>query len=411
MAGVTSAGFDRPTESELFDDVTDELRTRLGLPSLDVAPDTVAGQYTGVSASKYAELWEAIEATYNSFSDGASGASLDRVCAITGTTRHGPSYSTVTAVVMVAPGTYLAGTITASVDGDPDARFTSNTNVVNGGASPAAFNVTMRAVSTGEVRAPSTTLINLESAPVGVTAITNPADADVGSGTETDNALRVRRRLELSDAGQTTLGALRSALSKLVGIADLRVYTNRTSSVDAAGRPGKSVEALVLGADADQIAQTILDNLPAGIESYGDGSGTGTAVDDELNSFTIAFSRPSAHRVYVRVTGTASAGVYPGDAAVKQIIADFSDGTVTLDLSNGGSIDGQTAVGGIVYRSKYAAAVLSVPGITGISLVELSNNGVTWLAADTQLGAREYLGYSGSRGVQIGDVTTAITVT
>lgn len=402
MAGVTSAGFVRKTETELFDDIVDEARSTIS-PSIDDSVDTVFGQLAAIQSTKHAEVWEVMEAVYNAFSENASGAALDRICALTGTTRQGPTYSTVTAQVNVDPGTYAIGTIAATVDGDPDARFVNTEAVTNGGGAPASFDVEMQADNTGPIRAPAGTLIDLDAPPVGVTAIVNAADADPGSDTETDAALRVRRRAELSDSGQTTQGALRAALSKVAGVAEIRVYTNRTSATDGEGRPGKSVEALVLGGSDNAVAQVIWDNLPAGIESYGTGAVSGTAVDDEGNSQTILFSRPTAHRVYARVTGTADLALYPGDAAVQQVVADFTDGTLTLELSTGGEIVGTVDVGGTLYRSKVSAAVLSIPGIT-VTTIEFSDDGATWVNADKVLGAREYLGNSGSRGIDVADV-------
>lgn len=393
----------RKTESEYFDEIVEAARSTIS-ESLDSAADTVFGQLASIQATKHAELEEIAEACFSAISENASGAALDRVCALTGTRRRGPTYSTVTATVEIEPGTYLAGTIAATVTGNPDARFVTTEDVSNAGASAASYSVEMQADNTGEVRAPSGTLIDLDAPPVGVNSIVNAADADPGTDTEADSALRVRRRQELSDPGQTTQAALRAALSKVTGVTELRVYTNRQSATDGDGRPGKSAEALVLGGDDNEVAQTIFDNLPIGIESYGAGSDSGTAVDDEGNTQTVAFSRPDEHRVYARITGTSEAALYPGDAAVQEVVADFTDGTLTLELSSGGTISGVVDVGGTLYRSKVSAAVLSIPGIV-VTTIEFSDDGVSWVDADKTLGAREYLGFSGSRGIDSGDVT------
>lgn len=406
MAGVTPTGFVRKTETEILDGMVSEARAKI-TPNMDDSPDTVFGGLISIVAAEAAEQWEAQEAVYNSYGPGASGNALDRNAALTGTRRKRPTFSTVTALVTGAGGPYPAGSIVATVEDDPSARFVSVEDIpVTAGPS---FSVRMQADTSGPVRALGHTLKNLENPPAGVTAIDNPADADVGQGVEQDPDLRVRQREEASDPGATTTDALFGAISKLEGVDDHRVFTNRTLTPDSAGRPGKSVELIVLGGDDDEIAQTIWGNIAAGIESYSASGDSGAAIDEEGNEQIVPFSRPDDHRVWARITGVKDADSYAGDDAVKQTVADFTDGSITLVMSNGNEIEGTVEIGGILYRSKIAAAVLTVPGVLGVSMVEFSDDGIAWVDADTQLAAREYLGFSGSRGIQFADVTVVIT--
>jgi hypothetical protein len=313
MAGVTAAGFDRKLEADILDEMGAEARATID-PTFDTSADSVGGQLIGIVGSKVAELWEVLEAVYGALSENASGVSLDRIAAITGTVRK------------------------------------------------------------------------------------------LG---ETDAQLRIRRRQELADAGQTTEAAIRAALSKLPGVVGVRIFSNRSSVAQAvlplgAGlgtRPPHSVEAVVLGgADAD-VANTVWQNLPAGIASAG---GTSVGVtDEEGNPQTVLFSRPVPVNLWVRVTVQVAAASYAGTPVLQQTLSDFTSGERTLELSDGSAIEGAVPVGGVVYRSRLSAAALTVPGVIAVRRVELSTTGTTWTDEDLALGDRAYLGLAAdNRGLQ-----------
>jgi hypothetical protein len=299
MSGVTEGGFVVKTELELFDELGAEGRATID-DALDVSPDSVFGQLAGIVASKHAELWEVLEAVWGALSESASGQSLDRVAALTGTTR----------------------------------------------------------------------LAN-----------------------ESDAALRIRRRLELADQGATTVSALHAALSKLTGVIAARAVSNRSMVTDADGRPPKSVEAVVLGGTQAEIAQTVWDNLPMGIEAYGTGpTAAVTVTDDEGNSQVVGYSVAEPANYHVRVSAEIDEGSYPGSATLKEVLRDFTSGALTLEMSNGTSIAGGVDIGGTLYRSRISAAALTVPGVIGVTRVEFSVDGTAWQDVDLDLPARSYLG-------------------
>jgi hypothetical protein len=315
MSGVTSTGFVVATEAEIFEEIAAEARAAIA-PSLDVSPDSVFGQIAGIVASKQAELWEVLEAVYGALSENASGASLDRIAAITGTLRK--------------PG-------------------------------------------------------------------------------ETDAQLRIRRRQELADAGQTTEPAIRAALSKLAGVSAVRVVSNRGLATDAAGRPGKSVECIVIGGADTDIAQAVWANLPAGIEAYG--LVPMAVTDEEGNQQTVKFSRAAPQNLYVRVSAEVAEGSYAGHEALKETLASFTSGERTLELSNGNAIAGTTDIGGILYRSRLGAAALTVPGVVAVTRIEFrAAETDPWVDVDWPLGAREFLGAAAdARGFQLDHIAVVTT--
>lgn len=213
---------------------------------------------------------------------------------------------------------------------------------------------------------------------------------------EPDAALRVRRRVELADAGATTQPGLRAALSRIEGVVSAAVATNRSMATDAAGRPPKSVEAIVRVDTVTPelltaVAEVIWQNLPAGIESYGTFGEPVSIVDEQGNAQAVRLSVAEAASPYVRISITADATTYPGDDALKAALVSFIEGALTVTSSSGSTVLGVVPVGGIIYRSRLSAAASSVPGVAGVLRVEVSDDGVTFVDTDMALQPRQYL--------------------
>lgn len=226
---------------------------------------------------------------------------------------------------------------------------------------------------------------------------------------ESDVLLRIRRRAEIPDAGSTTVDALRAALSKLSGVIAVRVFSNRTMVTDGAGRPAKSVEAVVLGGTAQTIADTIWADLTAGIEAYGTSSAI-SVTDEEGHTQTVKYSPATLVSLYVRVTAEVDEALYAGDTTLKQAVVDFTTGAVTLETSDGKSVAGIVDIGTVLYRTRIAAIASTVPGVTGVTKVEFSTNGSSWVDADWTFGPREILGHDTSvRGFLLARVSVVTT--
>jgi uncharacterized phage protein gp47/JayE len=85
--GLTPEGFTPKTFEEIKADVENDLRSTFG-QNIDLSPQTVFGQTVGIFSQKQAELWAlAFDIYANAYPDSASGASLDRVCSLTGISR------------------------------------------------------------------------------------------------------------------------------------------------------------------------------------------------------------------------------------------------------------------------------------------------------------------------------------
>lgn len=184
---------------------------------------------------------------------------------------------------------------------------------------------TMTAQIAGATSAPRNSLTVIETLIAGLNRTTNTVDGLIGRNIETDNELRIRRENSLQVAGAATVDAIRSRLAALDGVIAALVFENTALVDDVDGRPPKSFEAVVQGGDDQEITQTVWDTKPAGIETFG--NQTGTAVDDLLNNHTVYWSRPDEVPIYIDITVTTDAN-YPvdGDTQVENALIAFING-------------------------------------------------------------------------------------
>jgi uncharacterized phage protein gp47/JayE len=264
-------------------------------------------------------------------------------------------------------GDYTVGfTITfAGADGSkeqPLLSVTSNTleltsNPVNATPSvltegkPARVEAAMTAETAGVVQAPANSLTVIETPVSGWNSIYNPLDAILGTDVETDAELRVRRAQTVEKAGAGTTEAIRADLIALDGVVAVLVFENRTMVTDVDGRPAKSFEVVIQGGDNTEIAQTIFDDKPAGIETYG--NTTVNITDSQGFIVPINFSRPNAVQIWLELDLTVT-DQYPldGDAQVKAAILAYAN---TLGLG-----------ADVIVYPHLIASLNNIPGIVDV---------------------------------------------
>ena len=158
---------------------------------------------------------------------------------------------------------------------------------------PAVF----AAKNAGRIYAPSGTLTAMVSNVSGVSSVTNYATGVTGRDAESDTELRVNMNTRQKQA-TCTEPAIENAISKLTGVTYARVYSNR-DIIEASGRPPKSYEAVVVGGDAQTIAETIFANGPAGIQPYG--NTVQTVKDSQGYDWDVGFSRPVNRNIWIKI--------------------------------------------------------------------------------------------------------------
>lgn len=362
-------------------------------PDGSIPARSLAGQIIGVMTDGLAAQWDQQQAIVASFDpNAATAAAQDALCAQTGTVRDPAVKSQVTATCTGTPGTPLQpgraatvqgtgarfvsdaaaviaavaawATATAYVAGD---RRTANGRVyqctiggVSAGAGPGpagtgtaivdgtvtwrylgegtgAVDVLFLAADVGPFGALSGTLTEIATPVSGWQTVGNLLDADVGALLESDAALRIRREIELAADGLAAVDAIRAHVQRVGrgtanAVQAVRVFKNDSDVPDADGRPGHSVEVLVLGGlDAD-IALAIWEAVGGGIATFRDPGANGrtTVVTDSMGvPQTVYWSRPVAVPVYIVTTVLydQSAGVFPanGSDQIKGALKTFGD--------------------------------------------------------------------------------------
>ena len=267
---LTSTGLEIDTQDEIKSDF--ETRQRANISDrLDVSTTSPHGQHNAIVSRALRLIHETLAAIYMGMDpDSATGDALDRVSAITGTTREAASATRTTVVVNVDPGTYAAGALVAQVTGRPNDRFENVEAVTNGGGSAANFSVIFDAQNTGPVSCPQNTLA-IAGPVAGWNSIVSHTEGATGSDVESDAALRLRREQEVTNPGSTSTSGIAADLSRNISaIQTVTVIENDTdATVDSI--PPHSVEAIVFGPDAptsadnEAVAAQILASKAAGI--------------------------------------------------------------------------------------------------------------------------------------------------
>ena len=317
MSGLGSTGWVPKTVNELRQEAEETIRTALG-DDVDVSAESVFGPLIAALATKLGELWELVGSVYNArVPAGASGAALEALCELApGIERRAATKGTVTLSVTLNAGVTLPTGSRASVSGEPSNAWVTTEDVTNSTGSPATVSVAAEALDAGRTPANAGTITAIATPVTGWTAVTNAADATPGLEIETDAELRLRREQRLQRAGSSPLEAIAAQVAEVDGVTQAIAWENATDYTDAFGRPPHSVEVMVLGGLAADIARAIWAAKAAGIQTYGTESVV-TFADDRGVTRSVYFSRPTSLSAYATLLIITDPATYAGDAAVE----------------------------------------------------------------------------------------------
>lgn len=170
----------------------------------------------------------------------------------------------------------------------------------------------------GAVSQPADTLDTIASPISGWDTVTNPFEAAEGRLKETDEELRIRFRNSKELNARGTVDAIFANLNSLVDVEAINVYENVTNATDGNGLPPKSFSVIIEGGNSQEIAQTIWETKPAGIETFGN---TTVSIDDTQGiSHNINFSRPTLIDIFIDITISEAEGETLAANADEQII-------------------------------------------------------------------------------------------
>jgi uncharacterized phage protein gp47/JayE len=252
-----------------------------------------------------------------------------------------------------------------------------------------ASQATVEALDTGQIAAPAGSLTRIVTVTPGWSSVQQPQDATLGTLLESDEDLRARYKTGVYRLGAATLPSIQANLQQdIAGLTSVTVYENSGDTTDGDGRPPHSVEVVVEGGDAAQIARRIYMLKAAGITAYGNTSGT--VVDDTGYVHTIGFSRPVQQLVWLKaVLTTTTEEPVPGDVAERARQAMVAAGN---DLEVGEDVLLQRIAASVF------AATTGVARVTLTAVVSATTPAAgAYLGSDIAIGPRQRAAFSAAR--------------
>jgi uncharacterized phage protein gp47/JayE len=159
------------------------------------------------------------------------------------------------------------------------------------------FYAVYTATKTGPIIVSIGALNEIVSKVNGLDSAVNYASGITGRGIESDTELRMSLGTRQKQATANEV-AIQNEILKVSGVEYARVYSNR-DIVEVSGRPPKSYEAVVVGGDEQEIAETIFEKGPAGIQAFG--NIIKDVMDSEGFHWNIGFSRPVNKYIWIEI--------------------------------------------------------------------------------------------------------------
>ena len=200
----------------------------------------------------------------------------------------------------------------------------------------------------------------------GLDTVINASPTIPGTDNETDEELRIRRKSSTTVPAQSIAESIYGAIMNLTGVKVCRICSNKTLEIDDRGIPAKTVAAIVVGGDNEDIAREIFKRIGVAVETFGN---TNVTFSDSLQqNNVISFIRPDEIEIYVNVDYTViDTSTFPfngADLIKKNIVAYSTGGVLGLGVLNENIFD-QTGFlpGQSVVVSRLYTPVLAIPGI------------------------------------------------
>jgi len=210
----------------------------------------------------------------------------------------------------------------------------------------------------GDIFLPNGAISKIVKSVAGLESVVNVGSYIAGRKTETDREFRISYIDRIFNRSSRMTGSIKSAIiDNVQGVRSVEVYENDTDSVDAMGRWPHSVEAVVDGGDAMEIASQILNVKAGGINTFG--SVVVEVPGEYGEGIPIRFNRPTYLPVWFRV-GIVLSKTEPLATnyveIIKNVILEEMD-----KVGTGNSVAPQRSMTGAISRS-----------IAGIDYVDIS---------------------------------------
>lgn len=316
--GVTENGFIRKTYDQTITEMKEEAKTLFG-EDINLNDNSPLGKIFKVAANQISDAWKDSELNYSSgYVLTASAQALDYAVADGGVSRKPASKSIGEQLRITGDeGTIIPITFTGQTVAEVKFNTTNETEILI----PAAGFIDLPykadvAGSSGNVAIG--TIIEIVNPVSGIDSISNIDAAQGGSDKETDTELRIRYFETISLGSGSSTNAIRSAVLQNTDVTACKVLENKTmDDPDAQGLPPKSTQTIVVGGNNADIADSLLNFVAGGMETFG--AITVVVQDDSGNDQSIDFSRGTQVETYITVDNLETSVNYPtdGDEQIK----------------------------------------------------------------------------------------------
>ena len=367
--GLTNTGYIAPTYAEWLDDVEDDFRSRFG-DDIAITSNSNFGILARILAWRLTEISQQMEQVYYSgFYSTATDSALDRLGANIGVPRKvaRPAH---TDIKIQTNGEYLiqAGEKFETEDG---IVFDLTQDVVTTQSPDGNWygTGTLESEETGTMNnVPANTITVISNPDDNILSVTNPESASDGQDDEDDESYRQRLIMENVAKSGPTENGIKSALSNLAGVREVSIVSNDTDTVDSYGNLPESVHIYVLGGNEQDIANTLINCLPAGCVL--NGSQAVEAIDTSGNKKTIKFDFATDKPIYVKVNVQTN-DQWNADSGASQIEEQIAQAISSLNM------------GQKVFLTKLYPIVYNIDGVDeatisiGTSQSNLSSSDIT----------------------------------
>lgn len=298
--GLTAAGLQTQTQSEIFDELAARLQAQFGT-NTNVSIESIMGQWTNIIAEIQALDQSKLLAVYRRFDpDSAIGVALNALAALTGSIRRGATSSVVQGFIeFSAAGSVPNGTLIRNEGNASSWQSVLGPYTDTGGPYPELVAATFQAVETGPTLANSGTTWSVITVIPSFAGYTNSTDdATIGEDEESDESFRRRRQVELYSQNIGPLLAIQGVVSKVNtlngSVTDVRVYHNpATAGADSDGIPFKAFNVVVetdpplvipqAAGPIEPLAQDIADAIFSATGGGGEAHGTDYGVVEVIS--------------------------------------------------------------------------------------------------------------------------------
>jgi hypothetical protein len=379
-ASVTATGISAPPLEDILGSLQASYRSIYGSDAY-LEPDSQDGQWIAILATAFNDCNNVAIAVYNAFSpSSAQGTGLSSIVKINGLRRRVATYSTVSVLIVGAPGTIINNGIVEDVNEGNQFTLPAIVTIPAEGQ----ITVTATAAVLGDIDAQVGAVTRIITPTRGWQTVNNVLAATPGVAVETDAALRRRQEVSTSVAAQTVLEGIVGAVSNLSGVTALAPYENDTNVENALGIPPHSIALVVQGGTVQEIADTIAAKKAPGTGTYGT---TSTLVFDSLGvPSTVNYFEPTQVPVEIAITIKALVGYVSttGTRLVSEVVS-YVD-----NLGIGaGDREGE---GKVFFGKVWAIASLTGSGLErtyNITSVTLSRDGDPLSAVDIAIAFNE----------------------